>query len=83
MEAKNSQEQNENLDRLHPEWPAQYVLVNEQTGTVVWYENYQTAVNEHAEYGGIIINTDNCPKSAIQASLAAARAKMNNGTRTD
>ena len=35
----NSQQTNENLDRLHPEWPAQYVLINEQTGTVVWYES--------------------------------------------
>lgn len=79
----NSQQTNENLDRLHPEWPAQYVLINEQTGTVVWYESYQQAVTDHKQYGGIIINTDNCPKSAIQASLKAARARMNNGTRTD
>ena len=73
----NSQQTNENLDRLHPEWPAQYVLINEQTGTVVWYESYQRAVTEHKQYGGIIINTENCPKSAIQAALDAARARMN------
>ena len=79
----NSQQTNENLDRLHPEWPAQYVLINEQTGTVVWYENYQRAVTDHKQYGGIIINTENCPKSAIQASLNAARARMNNGSRAD
>lgn len=79
----NSQEQNEALDRLHPEYPAQYVLTNEDTGTVVWYESYQRAVTEHEVYGGIIINTDTCPKSAIQASLNAARKRMNNGTGTD
>lgn len=80
---KNSQETNENLDRLHPEYPAQYVLINEETGTVVWYENYQRAVIEHELYGGNIINTENCPPSAIKASLAAARARMNNGSRSD
>lgn len=75
---KNSQETNENLDRLHPEWPAQYVLINEQTGTVVWYENYQSAVNAHATYGGNIYNTETCPRHVIETTLRNARAHMDN-----
>ena len=80
----NSQQTNENLDLLHPEWPAQYVLVNECNGTVIWFENYRTAVESHAQHGGVILNTETCPKQIVNESLAAARANMNgNGTRAD
>lgn len=80
----NSQETNENLDRLHPEWPAQYVLVNEDTGTVVWFENYDAAVRAHSTYGGTITNTETCPRHVIEATLLNARDNMDkNGTRTN
>lgn len=80
----NSQETNENLDRLHPDYPAQFVLVNEDNGTVIWFENYRTAVDAHAKHGGVILNTETCPRKVINESLAAARATMNsNGTRAN
>lgn len=80
----NSQETNENLDRLHPEWPAQYVLTNEDTGTVVWFENYDAAVRAHSTYGGTITNTETCPRHVIEATLRNARDNMDkNGTRTN
>lgn len=80
----NSQETNENLDRLHPEWPAQYVLTNEDTGTVVWFENYDAAVRAHSTYGGTITNTETCPRHVIETTLRNARDNMDkNGTRTN
>lgn len=81
---QNTQETNENLDRLHPEYPAQYVLINEETGTVVWFENYRSAVKAHVQQGGIILNTETCTSRLISDALKAARDKMNNnGARAD
>lgn len=53
----NSQEQNENLDRIHPEWPGQYALIITERGSVTWYENHDSAVRDQLQYGGFIINT--------------------------
>jgi len=84
METNNSQEQNEALGRLHPEYPAQYVLTNEYTGTVVWFENYNAAVRAHSIYGGTITNTETCPRHVIEATLRNARDKMEtNGTKAN
>ena len=72
----NSQEQNENLDQLHPEWPGQYVLVNAERGSVVWYDSYDGAVRDHAKYGGSIINTRTADAEYVKRVLENARKNM-------
>ena len=72
----NSQEQNENLDQLHPEYPAQYVLVNTETGSVVWYESHDGAVRDQAQYGGTIINTKTADAEFVKRVLENARRNM-------
>ena len=73
---KNSQEQNENLDQLHPEWPEQYVLVNAEKGSVVWYENHDGAVRDQAKYQGVIINTATADPEFVKRVLDNARRNM-------
>lgn len=74
---KNSQEQNESLDRLHPEWPSQYVLVNTEKGSVVWYDSHDGAVRDQAQYGGVVINTKTVDPDFLNLTLANARHNMN------
>ena len=76
MEAKNSQEQNEALDRLHPEYPDQYLLVDVEKGSVLWYENHDSAVRDQALYGGSIINTATADPAFVKRTLANARKNM-------
>lgn len=77
METINSsQEQNESLDQLHPEWPSQYVLVNTERGSVVWYDSYDSAVKNHATYGGSIINTKTADPEFVKRVLDNARKNM-------
>ena len=73
---KNSQEQNENLDRLHSEYPSQYVLVNAEKGSVSWYESHDGAVRDQAQYGGIIINTKTADPEFVKRVLDNARRNM-------
>ena len=73
---KNSQEQNENLDRLHPEYPGQYVLVNAEKGSVTWYESHNGAVRDQAKYGGTIINTKTADPEFVKRVLDNARRNM-------
>ena len=73
----NSQEQNENLDRLHPEHPSQYMLVNAENGSVTWYESHDGAVRDQAQYGGTIINTATADPALVARVLANARHNMN------
>ena len=73
---KNSQEQNESNDQLHPEWPNQYVLVNAEKGSVVWYESHDGAVRDQAQYGGVIINTANADAEFVKRVLENARRNM-------
>jgi len=73
---KNSQEQNESLDRLHPEWPAQYVLVNTERGSVAWYESHDGAVRDQAQYGGSVINTKTADPEFVKRVLDNARKNM-------
>lgn len=75
-EAQNSQQQNENMDQLHPEWHHQYVLVNSDTCSVVWYESYESAVRDQAAYGGTIINTKTAEPEFVKRVLDNARKKM-------
>lgn len=84
---KNSQEMNEALDRLHPEttestYPAKYLLVNEDHGTVVWCESYKSAVQscKDSPNGGIIINTATADPATVARALANARQNMNTPT---
>lgn len=73
---KNSQEQNENLDHLHPEWPSQYVLVNAEKGSVTWYESHDSAVRDQAQYGGSIINSRTADAEFVKRVLDNARKNM-------
>lgn len=72
----NSQEQNEGLDRLHPEWPSQYVLVNTEKGSVVWYDSHDGAVRDQARYSGVIINTATADPEYVKRVLENARRNM-------
>lgn len=73
---KNSQEQNESIDQLHPEWPSQYVLVNTEKGSVTWYESHDGAVRDQALYGGNIINTRTADTEFVKRVLDNARKNM-------
>ena len=81
---QSSQEMNESLDRLHPEtatpdYPAQYLLINEDHGTVIWCESHLTAVRacKASPNGGIIINTATADPALVARTLANARHNMN------
>lgn len=73
---KNSQEQNEGLDQLHPEYPSQYVLVNTERGLLTWYESHDSAVRDQALYGGSIINTKTADPEFVKRVLDNARKNM-------
>ena len=73
---KNSQEQNESLDRLHPEYPGQYVLVNTERGSVAWYDSHDGAVRDQSKYGGSIINTATADAEFVKRVLDNARKNM-------
>ena len=73
---KNSQEQNESIDQLHPEWPSQYVLVNTEKGSVVWYDSHDGAVRDQSKYGGSIINTKTADPGFVKRVLDNARKNM-------
>ena len=72
----NSQEQNESLDHLHPEWPSQYVLVNAEKGSVVWYDSHDGAVRDQLQYGGSVINTKTADPEFVKCVLDNARKNM-------
>ena len=80
---KNSQEQNESRDALHPEWPAQYVVTNRETGTVIWCKTYAQATNMAVEAHGSITNTETCPRAVVEATLREARERMDCGAGAD
>ena len=65
---RNSQEMNESQDRLHPDY-GQYVLVNTEKGSVVWYENYGQAVRDQATYGGTIFNTHTTDPELLKLTI--------------
>ena len=75
MEAKNSQEQNEALDRLHPEY-GQYVIVNVECGIIQWYESHDAAVRDLIRTGGCIINTATADPAFVKRTLTNARKNM-------
>lgn len=75
MEAKNSQEQNEQLDRLHPEY-GQYVIVNTERGIIQWYEQHEAAVRDLVKTGGTIINTATADPEFVRRTLNDARKNM-------
>lgn len=72
----NSQEQNESIDQLHPEYPEKYVLVNSDNGSVQWCECYDTAVRLQSSYGGTIINTATADPDLVKLTLDNARRNM-------
>lgn len=70
METINSsQDQNGNIDQLHPGWHSQYVLVNSEKGSVTWYESHDSAVRDQAQYGGNIINTRTADAEFVKRML--------------
>ena len=72
----NSQEQNENLDRLHPEYPGQYVLIIADKGSITWYESHDAAVRDCAKYGGSVLNTATADPEFVKRVLDNARRNM-------
>jgi hypothetical protein len=72
---KNSQEQNEALDQLHPEY-GQYVIVNTERGIIQWYESHDAAVRDLVKTGGSIINTATSDPDFVKRTLDAARKNM-------
>ena len=70
-----SQEQNEQLDRIYPEY-GQYVLVNEDKGLVSWHETYDNALSYQRQHGGIILNTKTTCKAFLKRTINNA---LNNG----
>ena len=72
----NSQEQNENLDRLHPEYPCQYVLIIAEKGSITWYESHDAAVRDCAKYGGSVLNTATADPAYVRRCLDNARRNM-------
>ena len=55
---------------------AQYVLVNEETGSVVWFENHDAALKEQGSSGGVIYNTATCDHATLDRVLHNARQHM-------
>ena len=72
---KSSQEMNESLDRLHPEY-GQYVLVNTDKGSVSWYENYDSAIRDQTQYGGTVINTRTADPEFVRLTIDNALRNM-------
>ena len=65
---RNSQEMNEAQDRLHPDY-GQYVLVNTEKGSVVWFETYDQALRNQATYGGTILNTKTADPDFVKQTI--------------
>ena len=83
----NPNETNEVPDLLHPAttedtYPAKYLFVNEDYGTVIWCESHLTAVRacKANPNGGIIINTATADPATVARALANARQNMNTPT---
>ena len=55
---------------------AQYVLINEDTGTVRWHESHNNAIKEQETLGGVIYNTATCDPHTLNQALTAARHRM-------
>ena len=72
----NSQEQNEALDRLHPEYPGQYVLIIAEKGSITWYKSHDAAVRDCAKYGGSVLNTATADPAYVRRCLENARRNM-------
>lgn len=82
-EARNSQEANESLDRMERYapyadngYPAQYVLINAERGSVMWYESHEAACKAAAEYGGSVLNTWTADPEYVELCLENARRNM-------
>ena len=65
---QNSQEMNEARDFIHSDY-GQYVLINTEKGSVVWYENYGQAVRDQATYGGTIFNTHTTDPELLKLTI--------------
>ena len=63
---------NEARDFIHSDY-GQYVLINTEKGSVVWYENYGQAVRDQATYGGTIFNTHTTDPELLKLTIDNAR----------
>ena len=55
---------------------AQYVVINEEKGVVVWNETHTQAVASQKANGGVIYNTDTCNTEILENALHVARQRM-------
>lgn len=67
---------NINSSAMSTNYYAQYVLVNEDTGSVVWYENHDTAIQAQRSTGGVIYNTETTDSDTLDRVLYHARQRM-------
>lgn len=70
----NSQESNEQLNFLGHS--GQYVLVNPDAGTVVWYECPDTAMHDRARRGGILYDLRFANPDDVRDAIRTARRHM-------
>lgn len=62
---------NEALDRLHPEY-GQYILVNEDIGSVSHHETYDNALKYQRLHGGIILNSKTTCHTLLKKTIENA-----------
>ena len=55
---------------------SRYVVVNEDTGSVCWYENSETASKEKDKHGGTLYDLDTDNQITIEHALHSARHRM-------
>lgn len=64
---------NENLDHLHPS--GHYVLVNNETGSVVWFDNHDEALCAQSRHGGTLFDPSTADPDLLKRILDNAHSK--------
>ena len=59
---------NEARDFIHSDY-GQYVLINTEKGSVVWFETYDQALRNQATYGGTILNTKTADPDFVKQTI--------------
>ena len=55
---------------------SRYVLVNEDKGSVVWYENKDAADKAQATAGGVLFDFDRDNRQTVDHAIHSARHRM-------
>lgn len=55
---------------------SRYVLINEESGSVAWYDNRSTAEKNQKTIGGTLYDLDNDNTITIEHALHSARHRM-------